>query len=70
MTTIVERDENLKVKYITEPMSILDHFALAAMQVLMAEPDRFIKEDRIAEVSYYQAYCMMKERKQYESSGG
>ena len=50
----------------TEPMSIMDQFALAAMQVLMAEPDRFTKEERIAEVSYYQAHCMMKLRKEYE----
>ena len=48
-----------------EPMSILDQFALAAMQVLLADPNGFKHESRIAEVAYYQAHCMLKSRKDY-----
>ena len=64
MTTIVEKDENLKHKFVTEPMTIRDQFALAAMQILLTNFHGFKEEDRIAQAAYYQADCMMKARKE------
>ena len=64
MTTHVKIDGRA-ITYTTEPMSILDQFALAAMQVLLADPNGFKDESRIAGVAYYQAHCMMKERNNY-----
>ena len=61
MTTHVKLDGSA-ITYTEEPMSIRDNFALAAMQVLLADPNGFKDETRIASVAYYQADCMIKAR--------
>ena len=63
MTTHVKLDGRA-ITYTEEPMSIRDNFALAAMQVLLADPNGFKDDIRIASVAYYQADCMIKARKE------
>jgi hypothetical protein len=45
-------------------MSVRDHFALAAMVVLMKDPNGFLNAWDIAPAAYAQAHYMMKSRKE------
>jgi len=63
MTNPVKLDGD-SVVFTSEPMTIRDQFALAAMKILLTHFHGFKEEDRIAHAAYYQADCMMKARKE------
>lgn len=54
-----EKDDNIKAYH--PGMTLLDQFAIAAMQVFLANPETEFQED--AEAAYLMASHMMKARK-------